>query len=92
MSPQLEFVLKDATALRQHNPPQTRPLSDLFTMMASAGLPWLNGEPMANYDRGFASHVHALWREAKRLFGEEAAKPIADAYVDKGGEPAWSRG
>jgi hypothetical protein len=90
MSPQLEFVLKDATALRDRVSPQTRYLGDLQTMMAKAGLRYRNGKPMTAYGRWFARHVHSLWSEAKHLFGEEAAKPIADAYVDLSGRPAWS--
>ena len=59
MSPQLEFVLRDATALRGCASPQTRDLRDLQTMMATAGLRYHNGKQLTASGRWFARHVRS---------------------------------
>jgi hypothetical protein len=90
MSPQLIFVLNDAIALQTQQPAQTRQLEELHDLMAKARLSYDKGTPIGStpYSRGFGQHLKCLWREAKTM-GDNIAKVVADAYVDKTGEPAW---
>jgi hypothetical protein len=87
---QTQWLFDRAKSLRNQNPPQVEYAGNTATHEANAGLTFFNGKPI-NAGRSIFRHIHGAYNEEKRLHGEDSARIIAEAYVDRDNQYAYFR-
>jgi hypothetical protein len=63
---------------------QTEYSGDLATAIGNKGLSFYSGKPMKD-GRSIHNMIRATWKREMAIAGEDAARPIAIAFVDKKG-------